>query len=181
MLAKKDIPNLLTNLRIAAIPLIILAFLLGLPWVVFLLFAAASITDFFDGYLARKWQVTSKFGAMLDQISDKLLVCAVLLCLVSAGQASLVAVAIIIFREILVSGLREFMGNEGIEMPVSKLGKWKTATQLVAITLLLLSPLLGDGTMEFADFWGGAFLWVAAILGSISGLGYWKAVKSRFI
>lgn len=169
MIQKRSVPNILTYARIVAIPLFILVFLEGYAAAALAVFILASTTDFFDGYFARKWNVVSKFGAMLDQIGDKLLVCAVLLCLLSTQQAELIPVIIIIFREILVSGLREFMGNEGIEMPVSKLGKWKTTAQLVAITALLAAPVAGQ---YYLVQFGDAMLWVAAILSAITAKDY---------
>lgn len=169
MLKKENIPNILTYARVLAIPLFITAFVLGWGFIAVVLFMFASCTDFFDGYLARKWNVETKYGAMIDQISDKLLVSAALLCLVSTGQAGLFPVTIIIFREIMVSGLREFLGNSGISMPVSKLGKWKTMTQLLSITALLLAPVSGEAWMIS---FGVSLLWVSAIISAVTAWQY---------
>ena len=176
MLSKKQIPNILTYARILAIPLMIALFMLGEIGYALLTFFLAGVTDFLDGYLARKWNLVTKFGAMLDQISDKLLICAALLCLVHSEQAQLVPVIIIIFREIFVSGLREFMGNERIEIPVSKLGKWKTLSQLSAVVLLMGVPLVAFELKFYAD----ATLWLAAILSTITAAQYWQHV-AKFI
>ena len=176
MISKKDIPNILTYGRLVAIPLLIVVFMMGNHLASFLVFGLASLTDFFDGYLARKWKLETKFGAMIDQIADKLLVCAALLCLVSTNSADLIPVVIIIFREIFVSGLREFMGNEGIAMPVSGLGKWKTATQLIAIVLLMIAPLYSGQTYG-VEFFGTILLWLSAALSAITAIQYWRVVS----
>ena len=175
MISKKQIPNILTYARVLAIPLMIALYIFGEIGSALLTFFLAGVTDFLDGYLARKWQLETKFGAMLDQISDKLLVCAALLCLLSSGAADLVPVTIIIFREIFVSGLREFMGNERIAMPVSKLGKWKTLSQLTAVVLLMGVPLV---PFEL-QFYGEISLWVAALLSAITAAQYWRAVSKN--
>lgn len=172
MLNKKSVPNLLVFCRLALIPFFVWAFESGKPLLALTLFSVAAITDFFDGYLARKWNATSKLGAMLDQISDKLLVCAALLCLVAEQGAWLVPALVIILREIWVSGLREYMGEQGIAMPVSKLGKWKTATQMLGLFALLSQDLcLELGLM------GNLLLTIAAFLSSISAWQYSRALK----
>ena len=173
MLKKEDIPNMLTYVRLAAVPAFVAAFVLGWQVIAVWLFMIAAWTDFFDGYLARKWNVETKFGAMLDQISDKLLVSASLICLVSTGQLAVVAVVILIFREILVSGLREYMGNSGVAMPVSKLGKWKTAAQLLGITAVLLAPV---ADADWMIIFGTSLVWIAAVLAAVSGWQYTKFV-----
>lgn len=159
----KNIPNILTIGRIAIIPLVMLAMLGGLNHLALLLFVVASITDFLDGYLARKLKVESKFGAMLDPIADKLLVATVLIFLArQLGGFDVIAIVIILLREILVSGLREFLGQQKIAMPVTQLAKWKTALQFVAIAALLYEPNL------FALL----LLWAAATLTAITGWQY---------
>ena len=145
-----NLPNLLTYGRIVAVPLVVLCFFLEgrlqstdfARWSALAIFAAASITDFFDGYLARIWKQTSNIGRMLDPIADKLLVSTCLLLLAAdtdktiAGW-SLWAAIIILCREILVSGLREYLAELKVSVPVTTLAKWKTTIQLFAIGFLL--------------------------------------------
>ncbi|MGI3168866.1 CDP-diacylglycerol--glycerol-3-phosphate 3-phosphatidyltransferase [Pseudooceanicola sp. C21-150M6] len=139
------IPNLLTLFRLLAAPGVVLAFVF-LPrpiadWVALVLFILASVTDYIDGYLARKWQQISKIGTMLDPIADKAMVVIALLALgVWSPLAKVIAVpaAVILFREVFVSGLREFLGDVAGTLKVTKLAKWKTAVQMVAIAVLIL-------------------------------------------
>lgn len=148
---KQRIPNLLTYSRIAVIPLFVAAFYMGpaWQWVPLGLFLYASITDFFDGYLARKWDVISDIGRVLDPIADKLLVAVALIMLLVGREFReietllLICTLIILSREIFVSGLREALENKQITLHVSKLGKWKTATQMLAITGLLFMSAYG--------------------------------------
>ncbi len=160
----KNLPNILTLGRIAIIPLVVVALLGGFNHVALVLFVIAGVTDFFDGYFARKYKVESKLGAMLDPIADKLLVTAVLIFLVKQLDGlDTIAVVVILLREVLVSGLREFLGQQKIAMPVTKLAKWKTTIQFVAIIALLYSPV---------SIWSSLLLWVAAILTGITGWQY---------
>jgi cardiolipin synthase (CMP-forming) len=168
-----NLPNLLTLSRIAVIPLIVAAFYLPAPaagWTAFGLFAYAAVTDYFDGMLARRRQQTSDFGRFLDPIADKLLVAAVLIMMVAMGTlsgAAVIAAMLILLREILVSGLREFLAGKQVEVPVSRLAKWKTAVQLVAISLLLLTDVLPQ-----ADTIGTVLLWVATAITVYTGYDY---------
>jgi len=175
------LPNYLTYGRIVAIP-VIMAFLLAdntvLRWLALLLYIAAAATDYFDGYLARKYGTVSPIGRMLDPIADKLLVGALLLVFCfegSFGGWDLVPATIILLREIFVSGLREFMGTEKIVVPVSKLAKYKTATQLIALGVVIAEPLI-FGMRELSDI----LLWLAAILTAITGWQYWEGVTAHF-
>lgn len=175
MLTKQNIPNLLTYSRIAVIPLLIAVFYWNHPlshWIALGLFGYASITDFLDGYYARAWGVTSNIGRFLDPIADKLLVATALLMLVSTGRVDVLPAVAIVCREILVSGLREFLAELRISVPVSQLAKFKTAAQLVAISLLLIAPALPDGT--YAQPIGDALLWAAALLTLVTGYVYLK-------
>ena len=138
-----NLPNALTVFRLWAAPAVVLAFVL-LPrpfadWAALTLFVAASLTDYLDGYLARAWGQVTKLGTMLDPIADKAMVVlalAVLVALNGAVAVLLVPVAIILFREVFVSGLREFLGDTAGTLAVTRLAKWKTAVQMLAIALL---------------------------------------------
>jgi CDP-diacylglycerol--glycerol-3-phosphate 3-phosphatidyltransferase len=177
---KNSIPNALTAARVALIPVIcLLLFLPGLmaAWLALGLYAFAAVSDFFDGYLARKWQAGSAFGRMLDPIADKLLVAALLLCMVARqeiGDIDLIPVIAIILRELLVSGLREYLAPLGVTLPVSRLAKYKTTAQLLALGLLLLVPVW--------PVWdaGLILLWLAAGLTVWTGADYVRtAMRAR--
>ena len=163
-----NLPNTLTWLRILVIPMIVVAFFLPVGWArpaAGLLFALAGITDYFDGYLARRLGQTSSFGAFLDPVADKLVVATALILLVQADPTIWLAIiaAIIIGREITVSALREWMSQVGAEdkVAVSFFGKWKTTAQIIGISLMLYrEPLLGLPIYTA----GYVFLFAAAVL-----------------
>lgn len=143
-----NIPNILSVFRLIAAPLLpVVVVLLPRPisdWAALILFVGASVTDWIDGYLARAWNQTTKFGAMIDPIADKAMVLSALLVL--AGTSGLnpwivIPASAIVFREVFVSGLREFLGETAGLLKVTKLAKWKTATQMTAITLILINAL----------------------------------------
>ena len=179
-----DLPNLLTLSRIAAIPLLMVLVMLRIPagdMVACAVFAAAAITDYFDGKIARERGITSGFGVMLDPIADKLLVAAALMLLVGFDRLpdrALLPAIIIMLREILVSGLREYLASLRVGMPVTRLAKWKTGFQMGALGTLLAgdsgAPLIGLGFLPVAAI-GEAMLWVAAALTLITGWDYWIA------
>jgi len=167
--------NILTLSRIVAIPLVIACFWLDKGWAQWLsmiLFVAAGITDYFDGYFARRYQQISRLGRFLDPIADKLLVAAALVMLVDAGGplsgVHVLAALIILAREILVSGLREFLAELRVGLPVSQLAKWKTAVQMLAIALLLV----GDAASPWVEQAGLWLIWIAAGLTLITGYDY---------
>lgn len=170
-------PNILTISRIAAAPVVALMVVLGGPgWALpaFLLFGAAALTDFLDGWLARKLGQTTAIGKMLDPIGDKVMVALLLLSIATkAGNewSFMIPAIIILTREILVSGLREFLGD--VKLNVTKLAKWKTTVQLVAISVLLLADVVAPlgGGLEILIL-GLILLWVAAALTAITGLDY---------
>src|SRR5436309_5894380 len=150
------VPNLLTYARIAAVPAVVACLYwqdilqggLWLRWVAVVIFISAGVTDVLDGYFARKWGEQSAFGRMLDPIADKLLVASCLLMLAADGTIkgwSLWAAIVILCREILVSGLREYLAELRVSVPVTQLAKWKTTVQLVAIGFLLAGEA-GDDT-----------------------------------
>ncbi len=173
-----SLPNILTYSRILAIPVVVVLMLLDRPlgnWLALAVYTAACITDFLDGYLARAWGQQSSLGRFLDPIADKLLVAAVLLMLVGVGTIqglALLPAALILCREILVSGLREFLAGAQVGMPVSQLAKWKTGLQMTVIGALIVGDALPDiGPFTVIEI-GVAGLWVAAALTIITGADY---------
>lgn len=179
------LPNLLTLSRIAAIPVLVAAFYLPAPWTYWItlgLFAFAAITDFFDGYIARARNQTSDFGRLLDPIADKLLVAAALFMLVASGRlagAAIVAGLIILCREFIISGLREYLAGSAVTMPVSFLAKWKTAFQMIAIAFLLVGPAVSPAIP--ATLIGEIGLWIAALLTAITGADYLRRGLSHVL
>lgn len=180
-----SLPNVLTYARIAAVPVVVLCFFVegrlqstdAARWTAVTIFIVASITDFLDGYLARIWKQTSNIGRMLDPIADKLLVSACLLLLAADGTIAgwaLWAAIIILCREILVSGLREYLASLKVSVPVSRLAKWKTTVQMFSIVVLLAGPA-GDKIIPFATEFGLVMLWLAAILTLWTGWDYFRA------
>ena len=173
------LPNLLTLSRIVAIPLLIALFWVPAPsgnWLAFAVFAAAGLTDLLDGWLARRWQQVSALGRFLDPIADKLLVAAALLMLVSHDSIhgfTVLPAIVILCREILVSGLREFLAELRVSLPVSRLAKWKTTIQMVAIGVLLIGDA-GPPTIP-VKLIGEIGLWLAAALTMITGYDYLRA------
>lgn len=176
-----NLPNALTLGRIAAVPVFVLVlyFLDGAMarWVAFTIFVVASFTDWLDGHLARTWQQQSRFGAMLDPIADKLLVAAALLMLVAdqtiAGMHVFAAI-IILSREVLVSGLREFLATLNVKVAVTSAAKWKTAIQMLAIALLIAGPALA-ASIDWMTQVGIGLLWIAALLTLWTGSDYFRA------
>jgi cardiolipin synthase (CMP-forming) len=175
-----SLPNLLTYGRIIAIPALVACFFVKGDWgrwAAMWIFIAAGVSDFLDGYLARAWQQQSAIGRMLDPIADKLIVSAALLML-AADQTiagwSLWAGVIILCREILVSGLREFLGTLAVSVPVTALAKWKTVVQMVAIGFLLAGSA-GDKIWPYTTLFGLTLLWIAAIVTLYTGYDYLRA------
>lgn len=174
------LPNILTLSRIVVIPVVIALFYVPgdmARWIACGLFVAAAVTDWFDGFLARRWNQVSALGRFLDPIADKLLVAAVLLLLVGFDPPdggittwSYLPAAVILCREILVSGLREFLAEIQVSVPVTKLAKWKTTFQLVALTLLILGDAAPWGVP--AALLGEIALWIAAIMTIVTGWDY---------
>lgn len=179
-----DLPNLLTLSRIAAIPLLVALAIIGAPWAdlaACVVFSAAAITDYFDGKLARERQQTSAFGVMLDPIADKLLVGAALMLLAGMGRLTefgLLPAIVILLREILVSGLREYLAGLSVGLPVTKLAKWKTGFQMGALGTLLAgdtgASVIGL-TFLPVSLIGELMLWTAAALTMITGWDYLQA------
>jgi len=185
------LPNILTYARILAVPLVvaclywqdILSGGIWLRWVALGLFIAAAVTDFFDGYLARIWGQQSSFGRMLDPIADKLLVSCCLLMLAADDTIrgwSLWAAMVILCREILVSGLREYLAELRVSVPVTRLAKWKTAAQLLAIGFLLAGKA-GDEIIHGVTLVGLSLLWMSALVTLYTGWDYFRAGAKHLI
>ena len=181
---KLNISNLLTLARIIVIPIIVVCIYLKSPfygWVAFVLFCVASITDYFDGYIARIRNEITSFGTFLDPIADKLLVAAVILILTSKeviADWETIPALIILLREIAVSGLREYLAGIKVSVPASRISKIKTSIQLIALALLILIesginiiPILLIGKVA---------LWIAGILTLYTGYDYLKSGLRHF-
>ena len=179
-----DLPNLLTLSRIAAIPVMVALAALRNPWAdlaACIVFSAAAITDYFDGKLARERQQTSAFGRMLDPIADKLLVGAALMVLAGMGRLTdlgLFPAIVILLREILVSGLREYLAGLAVGLPVTRLAKWKTGFQMGALGTLLAGD--NAASVLYLSFLpvsliGELMLWTAAVLTLVTGWDYLQA------
>lgn len=174
------LPNLLTLARIALVPAFVAAFWMPMPmgrWIAFLVFVVAAITDYADGWIARARNLESRLGRMLDPIADKLLVAAALIMLVYNDDIRgfvIIPALIILAREILVSGMREFLATISVQVPVSSVSKFKTAVQLFALAMLILAPAV-------EHVWGGLHylgiisLWGAALLTIYTGFSYVQA------
>ena len=210
------IPNILTVARLVAAPGVALVYVLAphplSDLLALLLFTAAGVTDYIDGYLARKWGETSRFGAMLDPIADKAIVIisvAVLLGLFRMDPLILLPAIVILFREVFVSGLREFLGDKAGTLAVTRLAKWKTTAQMVAIGVLLAHGMFFwfiegrtqgmDGatyTLVLAESWvlwlanalsvltiwvGVILLWVSAVLTAMTGWDYFSKARPHLV
>ena len=190
------LPNILTTLRLLAAPGVAVMFLyFNRPWADWLaltLFVVAAVTDFFDGYLARLWKQESRYGAMLDPIADKAMV--VIAIMVITGYSGMnpwliLPATVILFREVFVAGLREYLGDRASLLKVTKLAKWKTTAQMIAIAVLFLgtglgyheagSPVVGQDQIlngsthaATANILGLVLIWIAAALTAITGFDY---------
>ena len=177
------LPNLLTLSRILAVPLLV--FLLWKPswWdyaFTFVLYCLVGITDYFDGYLARAQKTVSKLGIFLDPIADKIMVAAVIVMLCASRRANgedpiiydwhIIPALVILLREIAVSGLREFLAQLSVSVPVSRLAKWKTTLQMVSLGALILSGAVPNQLWVHQT--GVVSLWAAAVLTLVTGWDY---------
>ena len=185
------LPNMLTYARIVAVPIVvgcmygsdILQGGLWLRWLALVIFVAAGITDVLDGYFARVYRQQSSFGRMLDPIADKLLVSSCLLMLAADGTIrgwSLWAAIVILCREILVSGLREYLAELRVTVPVTWLAKWKTMLQLVAVGFLIAGEA-GDRILPITTDIGIALIWLSAMLTLYTGWDYFRAGVQHLI
>lgn len=171
-----NLPNILTISRILVIPVIFLSlYVNSFAWSMFvaILFVAAAVTDYFDGYLARSLNQTSAFGRLLDPIADKLLVASALVVILAKpdmvwSKLSYIPVFVILCREILVSGLREFLREVNVGLPVTRLAKWKTGFQMTALAMMLFNGLW------IWHYVGELLLWVAGVLTFITGYQYFQ-------
>ena len=179
MFQQKNWPNLLTCLRVLTVPAIVASFYLDHsiigPKASALLFLLASITDFLDGYIARKYKLESKLGKIFDPIADKILVSTVLITLVKAGMANELLCSIIIAREIIASGIREFAASKDVRINVYLVSKFKTFAQMVAILFILCSRFM---MQELFLYLGNLFLLAAAALSVLTVFWYIKAIVS---
>ncbi|MBY6090232.1 CDP-diacylglycerol--glycerol-3-phosphate 3-phosphatidyltransferase [Pseudooceanicola sp. 502str34] len=189
------VPNILTILRLIAAPAIAIIYLAvprpAADIIALVVFGAASATDWFDGHLARKWKQVSKLGTMLDPIADKAMVVVALMVLARYSPIApwiILPAAVILFREVFVSGLREYLGDVAGVLKVTPLAKWKTASQMVAIALLLANgafwaltertgSIWADAPNELTAVGGGILIWVAAALTAITGWDYFAKAK----
>ncbi len=174
-----NLPNMLTLFRIAIIPVLVGLFLTQNVWALWgalALYTLGAITDFFDGYLARRWNMMSAFGRFLDPIADKLLVAAMLILIAAFDRLPdlwTIPAIIIMMREMLIAGLREFLGPHRIALPVSKLAKWKTVSQMVAMGFLIMGRH-GDVVLPHTLLIGQVGLAIAAVLTVITGWDYMR-------
>jgi len=176
------LPNLLTASRILVVPLLVALLYhqaAWASWAALALFVGASLTDWADGYFARRRQAVTPLGRFLDPIADKFLVAAVLVMLVASDRVTglpVVAVLLILCRELLVSGLREYLAGMGAQMPVSRLAKWKTAVQMVALGVLIVGEAGPDPLP--VRLIGEGLLWLALVLTIVTG---WDYMKKGFV
>lgn len=193
------VPNILTVMRLLAAPGVALAFVAFdrpvADWIAIVLFVTAALTDFFDGHLARAWQQESNFGRMLDPIADKAMV--VIALVVITGYSGMnpwliLPATVILFREVFVAGLREFLGSDSARLAVTPLAKWKTTAQMIAIATMFMGtglayhetghpPRVGEGGLPWSTDWsdlatqaGLLLMWIAAILTAITGWDYFR-------
>lgn len=177
-----NLANILTVARLLILPFMILLFFVPADWAawsVLALYIAGAVTDWLDGWIARAWNQASDFGRFLDPIADKIFVVTVLLMLIATDRIQgvwVLAVIVILMREFLVAGLREFLGPKGVGLPVTTLAKWKTGVQMVATGFLIVAPALGTWT----HFFGLLGLAAAAALTAITGWQYLKTGWAHF-
>lgn len=169
---KKHLPNLLTYSRMAMVPVVIALIYMdtvesGMWACAF--FILASITDYYDGYFARKWNIVSNMGKFMDPVADKVLVSSTLIMLIPTGRLTTIMVIILVARDSIIDGLRSVAATQNVVISAAKMGKWKTATQMVAIPCILFNyPLFGLPIYQIG-YWA---LWVSVVLSVVSGFNY---------
>lgn len=175
----KNLPNIMTIGRLLTLPLLVVLMMIDASWAAWSalgIYTLGCVTDFLDGYIARHYNLESNFGKFLDPIADKIFIATVLICLIANGNLSgwgVVPVLIILSREFLVSGLREFFGPKNIQFPVSKLAKWKTGIQMFALGFLIMGEY-GVPVLPLNIEIGYTLLVIATILTAITGWTYMK-------
>jgi cardiolipin synthase len=179
MFNRNQIPNFLTLSRLGSLPFCLVLMFIDAPWAAWLallIYTYGCVTDWLDGYLARKWNVTSPFGVFLDPIADKIFIVSVMLILIANGKLDgfwTIPPLLIIAREFLIAGLREFLGPKNISVPVTQMAKWKTGVQMGALGFLIMGDygdVLIPGTTEI----GYILITAAAVLTVMTGLNYLK-------
>ncbi len=176
----QQLPNILTISRIVLLPVLIGLFFIDERWAAWLalwIYIFCAVTDFLDGYFARRYGSTSNFGTFLDPISDKIMVVSVLMALAAFDRLDgiwIIPAIVILSREFLISGLREYLGPQNIKVPVSKLAKWKTGLQMTALGFLVIGDY-GDTIVPDTLLIGQILLTIAAIITLITGWNYLKA------
>lgn len=176
-----NLANILTLGRLVLLPFMIVLFFIPLEWAAWLclaIYIVGAVTDFFDGWVARKYDQVSDFGKFLDPISDKVFVATVMLMLVAVDRINgfmVVAVVIILAREFMVSGLREFLGPKEIKLPVTMIAKWKTTIQMVSLGVLILAPFHLSAALI-----GNIGLAAAAAITAYTGYQYLRASWEHF-
>ena len=173
-----NLPNRLTLLRLALVPLVIILIIINQPlckWLALIVFGAASLTDMLDGRLARRNNQVTNLGKFLDPLADKALVCSVLICFIAQGLASVIPVIIVVIREFLVSGIRLAAVDKGRVIAANKWGKAKTASQMISITVVLFLQILVSYSLislEFVSIVSNTAVWITALLTAVSGYIY---------
>jgi CDP-diacylglycerol--glycerol-3-phosphate 3-phosphatidyltransferase len=176
---KLNLPNTITLIRIGMIPLIMLALLLPIPGkylISAILFVAAAATDGVDGHIARSRNLVTTLGKFLDPLADKLLILATMICLLALGKIGAVAIIIILTRELMVTGLRAIAADKGVVIAASYFGKFKTVSQIVAVTYVLLAGQF----LVFPGWLGTVLVWIAVVITILSGADYFYKSKELF-
>ncbi len=174
-----NLPNTITLIRIAMIPLIMLVLLLSIPGkylIAAIIFVLASATDGIDGHIARSRNLVTTLGKFLDPLADKLLILATLICLLGLDKVGAVAIILILTRELMVTGLRAIAADKGVVIAASYFGKFKTVSQIISITYILLA-----GQFTVLPGWlGTVLLWIAVVITILSGADYFYKAKELF-
>ncbi len=174
--------NILTVFRLVLLPFIIVLFYIDAAWAawsILTLYTIGAVTDWFDGWVARRFNQVSAFGTFMDPIADKIFVAAVLFMLVESGRLTgiwVLPAIVILVREFLISGLREFLGPKDIKLPVTKFAKWKTASQMLALGFLIIGPY-GTGFLALSPLIGNILLTAAAAMTALTG---WRYLRAGF-
>jgi CDP-diacylglycerol--glycerol-3-phosphate 3-phosphatidyltransferase len=175
----RDLPNILTIGRIAILPVLVILMLINsavTAWIAVVIYTLACFTDWLDGYIARKYNAYSDLGKFLDPIADKIFVLTVLIALIANGNVSgiwILPVILILTREFLISGLREFLGPQNIQLPVTYLAKWKTTVQMIALGFLIVGRY-GYDVLPYSYEIGLLALLVATLMTIVTGVQYMR-------